>query len=224
MIIGFSRCSNALFGVFAALVCLPMVGCGKIGIPGSGNLVQADREVEAFTSVAVAGSGKLKVVAGAAEQKVTLETDDNLMEYVTTEVDRGELKIEFRETVSPSKGLDVTLHVASLSGVRLAGSYDAELESLDGTALSLKTSGSSEVVCRGKTEELSIESAGSGSFLCAELPASKVKIKIAGSGKAHVNASAELDVKIAGSGSVKYIGDPKVNQVISGSGSVSKGE
>ncbi len=224
MIVGFPRISTVLFGAIAAIASLQLVGCGKIGIPGSGKLVQADREVGPFTSVAVAGAGKLKVVVGAAEQKVTLETDDNLMEYVTTEVKDGELSIEFRETVSPSKGLDVTVQVASLTGVSLAGAYAAEIESLDSPAMSIKTSGSSEIVCKGKAEELSIESAGSGSFQCAELQASKVKIKIAGSGEAQVNASTELDVKIAGSGSVKYSGDPKVSQVIEGSGSVSKAE
>ena len=56
----------------------------------------------------------------------------------------------------------------------------------------------------------------------AELESDEVRVSIAGSGDAAVNAQKSLDVSIAGSGDVSYVGNPAVKSSVAGSGSVSK--
>jgi hypothetical protein len=63
--------------------------------------------------------------------------------------------------------------------------------------------------------------AGSGDAWLRELEAEDVKVSVAGSGDARVNARQRLRVAVAGSGDVRYTGPASnVTTVVTGSGTV----
>lgn len=125
-------------------------------------------------------------------------------------------------------------------GLSIAGSGDIRARDLAGTTLRLEIDGSGEGLFRnisfdhldlevdgsgsfevsGRADRQTVDIAGSGDFLADSLAGRSVRIRIAGSGNARVQAADSLDVRIGGSGDVRYTGNPVVSQRISGSGSV----
>src|SRR5690242_12646963 len=73
----------------AAAGSLLTAGCLSISdghtVHGSGNVVTEARPVSGFDRVSVSGAGQLKVTQGDAES-LTIETDDNLLPYIRSEV------------------------------------------------------------------------------------------------------------------------------------------
>jgi len=83
--------------------------------------------------------------------------------------------------------------------------------------------GSGDVAISGKAKVYDMEINGSGDVKAFDLLCEDVKIEMAGSGDAQVNATESLNIKRAGSGDVSYKGSPKkVNQKIAGSGEIRK--
>ena len=52
-------------------------------VKGSGNVVTKERDVSGFDKVVVSGLGRVIVTQGD-EESLTVETDDNLMQYIET--------------------------------------------------------------------------------------------------------------------------------------------
>src|SRR5262245_51229407 len=70
-----------------------VLGCfGGNGIAGSGNVTTESRTVTGFTDIEISGSGKLIVEQGDSEA-LSITTDDNLMEYIASEVQGSKLTL-----------------------------------------------------------------------------------------------------------------------------------
>ena len=75
-----------------ALTALLLSGCTLAGVRGSGDLVTESRQVSDFDRVALSGSGQVVITQGA-EEGLSVEADDNLMQYVRTEVSGRTLEL-----------------------------------------------------------------------------------------------------------------------------------
>ncbi|MGV8083777.1 MAG: head GIN domain-containing protein [Coriobacteriia bacterium] len=238
------RWLRAFVAVACALCSVSLLGgC----VRGSGTIVTEDRQVGDVSRVELRGSGRLEITQGSTTS-LTIEADDNLMRYLTTENQNGTLVISVRSggipflPVDPSRQIIYRLTVPSLSSVTLSGSGDIvapefEADSLEvnisgsGT-LSLtdfaadrfvyKLSGSGRATLSGKVGDEDITISGSGRLEAGDLEASNVSIDINGSGRAIVWATDQLNVNISGSGRVEYYGSPQVSQQVSGSGQINQ--
>ncbi|MCB0471768.1 MAG: DUF2807 domain-containing protein [Flavobacteriaceae bacterium] len=210
-------------------------------VKGNGKIVTITRNVDSYDQVAVAGSFNVELVAGT-EGKLTVQMDENLLEYLVTEVEGSKLKIRWEKGINvyTKSKLLITVPFEDIYGVALAGSGDIIANDIIkgdsfGAALSgsgdmnlkvdvnsLKTaiSGSGDIDVAGNSVTLDCAISGSGDFDGSKLNSKEVTVAIAGSGDASVGTVADLNVKIAGSGDVTYSGNPKKNVKISGSGSV----
>jgi hypothetical protein len=196
--------------------------CSFMGISGSGVMKTESRDVADFKRITTTGSMNIDATIGSPKS-VTITVDDNLMQYVTTEVDDGTLKIGMKSgSYSPSKGFKVTITTPTLEKVSVAGSSDVDVKGLKGPEFAAHISGSGDIHATGHVDKLDASISGSGDLKLVDLESRDAKVKIAGSGDARVNATATLDVHIAGSGDVRYKGEPKVTSSIAGSGNVSK--
>ena len=72
-----------------------MTACDAMAVNGSGDLITEVREVSGFDSIDLDGSGEVIITQGAGET-LTVETDDNLMEHVETEVRGDTLHLGFK--------------------------------------------------------------------------------------------------------------------------------
>ncbi len=212
-------------------------------VSGSGNVTSEDRPVSGFNQVELQGAGELDIVQGETEA-LTVEADDNLMQYITTEV-RGttlvlglkpnfrllfsskilyHLKVKDLNSVSISGSGHVTSDSIQTGDLSLStsGSGKFEIGDVQATSVNASTSGSGEFILTGKADRVDVSINGSGKFNCPDLELQSANVRISGSGEITVWTTQSLDVRISGSGSVRYYGSPETNQSISGSGSVKK--
>jgi hypothetical protein len=203
-----------------------LTGCGQrinIGtiVTGSGTAKTETRNVSGFSSVSASGSGTL-IIKVAGEESLTIEADDNILPYLTSDVTNGRLELGAKPDTSliTRIGPNYTLMVKSLDSLNLSGSATAIITGLDADRFTLTISGSSNVTASGRADSLTTNISGSGNFTADALRAKAASVTISGSGKMLVNASDKLAVLVSGSGSVEYIGKPALNLQGGGSGKV----
>lgn len=104
--------------------------------------------------------------------------------------------------------------------IRVAGSRNLLLASLDTRTANVAISGSGDVKVAGRCGALNVKIAGSGDADLAGLACSNTAISIAGSGNVSARASGQADVRIAGSGDVRIAGGARCIKKVAGSGTV----
>lgn len=226
--------------VISILMPLLLNACGILTVRGSGNIATEIRDVHDFDRVVFGGTGDLLLTQGN-EEALSVEADDNLMEYVESEVRHGTLYIGEKETISPSKPIRYKLHVREIVGLDVAGIASAEtgaisterleinvsglstlsIGALEAQELSIFLNGSTEVELKetGEVAEQEIEINGSGSYHAPGLRSQSVNLTSNGSGNVTVWATDFLSISMSGNGNVDYYGSPQVTQT--GSGNVS---
>ena len=211
-------------------------------VQGSGNVIEESREVSGFTDIAMAGMGKLTIEVGE-EESLRIEAEDNLIEYLETEVSNGKLRIGVQRNIRLRPKQPIRFYVTArelnaiaLSGsgsieapdlkaegfsVTISGSGDASIGNLKAETLAIKISGSGTMgIDDGLVEKQDVTISGSGGYQAENLRSEAGKVRISGSGSARVWADKSLNARISGSGSVDYRGDPEINFSSSGSGRI----
>ncbi|MBF0546124.1 MAG: DUF2807 domain-containing protein [Candidatus Riflebacteria bacterium] len=207
------------------VICLLTVGiCAcSTGVQGSGNEKNDLRKVDPFDSIAISGAYELSAESGKPEQKLEINTDDNLLPLIKTEVSNGLLKIYSTESISPSKTVKISITALNLKDVSFSGAGKISLSGIKNPAFKMTISGAGSVNCTGETDAFDLNISGAGSIDAKDLKVKKSYVSMSGAGSAKVYASEELNAEISGVGSVDYFGNPaKVNQKISGMGKLTK--
>ena len=216
-------------------------------IKGNGKIVTIERSTSDYDEVAVSGWFDVLLVNGN-EGNITIEGEENLLEYLITEVKDDKLVIKPKKGyyLSPSSwksgGITITVPVeeirdVSLSGsgdimgktklkadifkTSMSGSGDITLE-IDANDLEVSMSGSGDINLRGSAEDLEVSISGSGDVKAYELDAVNVDATVSGSADIKVSVSEYLKARVSGSGDIYYKGDPRVDSKTSGSGDVTK--
>ncbi|WP_430909108.1 head GIN domain-containing protein [Maribacter sp. 2-571] len=234
-----------------SLIALLSISCtaqwGK-KIKGNGKSVNIERSVGEYDAIGVSGWFDVYLVDGN-EGNLSLEGEENLLEYLVTEVKNGKLiiKVEKGYQLKPSnwdKGIRITVPVASIDEVTLSGSGDIVGEktlksdrfrtSMSGSGditLTVETnemeasmSGSGDITLSGQTDNFDVSVSGSGDVKAYDLEASKVDATVSGSADIKITVNKMLRARVSGSGDISYRGNPeKVDTKTSGSGDISKG-
>jgi Putative auto-transporter adhesin, head GIN domain len=204
-----------------ALVCL-VAGCSSDATTqGSGNIKTESRSVSDFTGVEVSGNAKLVVEQGDRED-LAITADDNLLQYLTSDVEKSKLMLATKGLVSlqPTAPITYTLTVKHLNVLGVSGSVIVDARGIRTDSLTVAISGSGDITISGEADAQKIAVSGTADYKAESFNTKDTSISISGSGKAVVAASNLLDVQVSGSGDVKYIGSPKVTKGISGAGTV----
>lgn len=216
-------------------------------IKGNGNITTIKKSVGDYESLDMAGFFDVKLIEGK-EGNITITGEENLLEYIVTEVKDGKLilKTEKGVNLQPShrNGIKITIPVEQINSVYLSGSGDITSEktltadsfkatisgsgdiSLDLAVKELKTSisGSGDIELTGNTDTFDLSISGSGDIDAFRLAANHVDVSVSGSGDIEVTANKSIKARVSGSGDINYRGNPeKVDTKSSGSGDISKG-
>ena len=188
---------------------------------GSGTIETEARTVNGFTGVELSGSGKLIVEQGDTES-LTITADDNLLQYLTSDVQNSKLMLATKGMISlePTAPITYRLTVKRLNTIGVSGSVIAEASGIRTDSLTIAVNGSADISISGEADSQKIAVSGTADYKADNFKTKDTSISISGSGKAVIAASNQLDVQIAGTGDVKYIGNPQITQSISGAGSV----
>lgn len=209
---------------------------------GSGNVTETTRSFKGITSLEIKGHFIVELVQGNKEE-LTIKTDDNMHQYVLTELKDGKLSISLQKgKYKKVKSKVLTLYYKDLSSitnlgsgdintknqlstgtlnVNLVGSGDVDLN-LSVTELNVDVSGSGDVDLLGNTLKLNITQFGSGDVRAYNLQAQDVTVNKTGSGNARVVANSSLTGNVAGSGDLMYKGNATASVSANGSGEVLK--
>jgi len=218
---------------------------GNKKVKGNGNVTTITRTTSDYDGIKCAGSYDYILVAGT-EGNITIEGEENLLEYIITEVKDNTLIVKTKKNVnlktSFNKSIKITIPFKDISSVALAGSgdlwnedkitsnkLDVALAGSGDVVLNIETStvngsiaGSGDLTLKGSTNNLVAKVAGSGDFHGFGLQANNTTVSVAGSGDAKVVSNKSLKARVAGSGDIEYKGNPeKEDTKISGSGSIS---
>ena len=216
------------------------------GIRGNGNTVSIERSVGDYESIAISGSFDIDLVSGS-EGALIVKGEENLLEYIVTEVENGKLVIRVKKGVNlkPSihkGGIHVQVPVESIDALSLSGSGDivghttlktADFKTsmsgsgditldVDTETLSASMSGSGDMNLSGNTRDFKATISGSGDIKAYDLNADNVEATVSGSADIKVTANEKLKARVSGSGDINYRGNPKkVDTKTSGSGDIS---
>jgi hypothetical protein len=208
-------------GLVALLAACSGVSLGNV-VVGSGATKSETRPVSGFSTIQVSGSGEMTIEQGDSES-LTIETDDNILPLITSEVSGGTLTIGVKTNTSISpKTLKYRLTVKNLNGINMSGSTTITATNVSTDKLTVLASGSGVLTLSGAATDQDVQLSGSSSYQAGDLDSKTVKLTVSGSGKSVVKVSDRLDVKVSGSGNVEYIGSPQVTKDISGSGNLTQ--
>jgi hypothetical protein len=227
----------ALTATVVLTSCFNMFSCVK----GSGDIVKEEREVSSFTKIELRTHGDVYFKQGDTHS-LRIETDDNLLDFVKTEIDNDVLVIYTEKNICPEK-LRLDLILQNIDGIeisgsgnikcindlqakdldiKISGSGDIRIPSLQANFIDIEVSGSGDIFMEGNATKILAEINGSGDVKCLGLKVKSAKIEINGSGDFAIEAEERLDVEIAGSGNIEYRGNPSIQKDILGSGDIIK--
>ncbi len=231
-----------------ALIVLVMVSCNfstsvinRQTVNGNGNLKTESRSVSGFDQVSLSGMGDVYITQGS-EEKLSIEAEENLLPYITTEVVGSELRIGFKNNVNviPHKGIRFDLTLKNLKSLAVSGAANVNSDALKSDSLNLNVSGAGKVTFKGLAlNSLDVNSSGAGAFSLAgtatqqnvtisgtgnydarDLKSTTASMTVSGAGNSTLWVTDRLNVHISGLGKVDYYGSPSVTQEISGAGKV----
>ncbi|MGC9397323.1 MAG: head GIN domain-containing protein [Anaerolineae bacterium] len=212
-------------------------------VEGSGNVIEETRDVRDFSRVRLAGFGHLYIEHGETES-LRIEAEDNLMQYITTEVKDGELDIRWQKNILATnrEPIHFYLTVKALDTITLDGAGDIEAPNMQAETFSVNAngagnfellhltadslvvtiSGAGNVTVTGEATAQTVKINGLGQHQARDLWSTTAEVEINAAGSATVRVSDALDAKINGAGSVYYYGNPTVSQRVTGVGRISR--
>jgi hypothetical protein len=241
-----TRKSRPLLGLLVGAV-LVTTACSGISIsdnddiPGSGTIESEMRSVSDFDRIVLAGEGHV-IVTHAAGATLEIETDDNLLEYIESDVTENTLTLSTRRRVDidPSDTVTYRIGVPQLTGIELrgAGNFDlsdwdvdsfeillagagnVDIIGLTADTLDVTLSGAGTVRLSGEVSEQFVNLPGAGSYKAEDLRSTEAILSSTGAIGATVWVTDVFDLSVSGAGSVGYYGNPQLDQSITGAGAV----
>ncbi len=122
---------------------------------GDRDIIVEDRKVSGFDKILIGGAGRIILTQGNSES-LSVETDDNLVEYIKTEVNGDTLEIGFEDNVvfssgtgrtalDPTDGFIFRISVIDLQAITVSGAADIEAGKLKSDQLDITFSGAGQV-------------------------------------------------------------------------------
>jgi len=210
------------------------------GVQGKGPVVRKTLNLADFEGFSLTFSGNVFVRQGN-EQKIEVESHENLISLLSKEVVDKHWKLRFTENVGRYDKFNVYITVPKLNAVKLSGSGDIKGETpfknlsnlalglsgsgnlnldFDATEVEAKISGSGDMNLKGSAKSINIGISGSGDISAMGVQVEAATVQISGSGNASIHSTENLEVRISGSGDVYYKGRPRMSSKVSGSGDV----
>jgi hypothetical protein len=204
-----------------SLVCIfALTSCHWHRIRGNGSIKTDTRDVAAFEAITCDGGYEVQIDC-QEKQSLAIETDENLLPLVKTEVHDNTLHVYTKGMLFPTNRIRIAVSIPNITEFTSNGSTDGDINNINNNALDIDIHGSGKLRLNGKSGTMKINTSGSSKIDATSLISENSDIQINGSGNIQVYATNSIDVQINGSGTVKYRGEPKnVNQQINGSGRI----
>ncbi len=218
LLIGVTFASIFSFGRISSKIFSFNVNFG--GVKGSGNIQTQKREVSDFNAINVGGAFEVEITA-QKDFSVEVETDDNLLEFIKTEVDGETLEISSEKRISTSNPLKIRIFAPDIENLDLSGASKITLVNLNNDSLQIDSSGASKIKIEGVTKNFTVEMSGASRLDAEKLQSENVSVDSSGASSAYVFVTNELKADLSGASKVVYSGNPtNLEKKTSGASSV----
>ena len=198
--------------------------CNLVTVDGSGNVIDEQRDVVSFSEIELDGVIDLYIHQGDSTS-LTVKADDNIIEYIETDVSGNKLIIDTRDNTSfmNTTKMEVHITVQDLTLIEFDGVGDIYGEGLVLNDLYIESDGVGDIELKGTVNTLEIESDGVGDLHLFELKSKYLTVESDGVGDVNVYAEKTISVEHDGVGDVNYKGGAETKTIEdSGVGSISK--
>ena len=190
------------------------------GVKGSGNKQTEKRSAADFNAIEVGGIFEVEVVA-QKDFSVEVEADDNLLQYIKTEVKGDTLRISTEKSISPKGPIRIRISAPNIENLDISGVSKVSLTNVKNDSLKVEASGASKIKVDGETKNLQVELSGASKLDAENLKTENADIDGSGASNASVNVSNDLKADLSGASKVTYLGNPKnLDKSTSGASSV----
>ncbi|MBL4678759.1 MAG: DUF2807 domain-containing protein [Mucilaginibacter sp.] len=209
---------------------------------GSGNVKTETRKTGDFTKLEISGGYKVTLKQDSS-QSLTISADDNLLEYIQTNVSGNTLEIKSKRNICGSRDITVVVGVRNLDALKASGgieiksdgrlntkNFDLDLSGatkvemdLSAAAVRAEGSGATELDLRGQAASADVRLTGSGKINALDFVVGRYNLETTGASECNINVLNELNIHSTGASDVKYRGNPTtVNTDKTGAASVKK--
>lgn len=208
---------------------------------GNGKIIKETRTFENFNSIDISGAFQIHLKQDSITS-IEIETDENLMKHIYSEINERTLIIENKVSIKGSKPIHIYISTPNYEEIDLSGAIDlSNSDTLKLETLKIDISGSSKIDLNVELKELLLECSGSGEINLAgkaanvkadlsgsseinafNFIADKFEFSSSGSSKANLNVVTNLIIESSGSTKLNYKGNPNVDQKTSGSSKIIK--
>jgi hypothetical protein len=209
---------------------------------GNGKVVTEDRPADSFNRLKVSSGVDVFITQGE-EESLKVIADENLLEYIKTEITDNTLKVYTEANIRQAKSKEVHLVYKQLGEIDISSAGDVEgINRMKADDLDLDLSSAGDLVldveakkinCNissagdarlsGTCDELDADLSSAGDLYAWDLVARKAHVNAASAGNARIFATEEVDLSSSSAGDIYYKGDPKtINTNKSSAGSIIK--
>jgi hypothetical protein len=210
-------------------------------VSGNGNVVVQERKIQPFTGLNVSTGVDVFLKQGDNNEVLKVEADENLQEYILTEVKGGVLNVYTDANIRHAEKKVVYVTMKEIKSVKTSSAGDVvgetpvQSESLELSASSagnikldvtakkidVNISSSGDVTLTGKTDMLEADLSSAGDLNANDLIATEANISASSAGDAEINVLEKLTAKASSAGDINYSGEPEyVNANSSSAGSI----
>lgn len=168
-------------------------------VVGNGVLGQETRTVAPFDAVEMSLAAEANLTANAAEQRLTVSVDENLLQYILTPVEGGVLKLRLSgidgiESVHP---LRVVAQVRSLHAVRAGEASNVEVKQAGdptpGFTFEVVAAGASSVKLQGAGgDRLRVDLSGASQLDASAYPVAGANVVLTGASVLRINSTGDV--------------------------------
>jgi len=187
---------------------------------GSDIIIPENRDLSNFNSIDVSSIIDVNVTFDNA-QSVIVTANDNIMDRVETDVSGNTLVINLKNGNYDNVSIKVDITIPDLSEIQNEGTGNVSIKEFDNLDnLTIKSTGTGNVIAEGMAQNLLIELTGTGNFKGFDFIAKSINAQLTGTGNIEVFCSDELEGTITGTGNIYYKGNPEIDVSVTGTGKV----
>ena len=223
---------KSLKSLAAALVIIAISSCTHAQffrtVEGHGNVVTKERKTDDFTGIKVSSGIDVYLKQGNNES-ISVEADQNLHEYILTEVRGGVLNVYSEYNIRHAERMRVYVTMKEINSVKTTSAGDVIGETpinTDRLELSASSAGdiklevhakkididissSGDISVTGETDVLRADLSSAGDLNAYDLRSREADVSVSSAGDADVYASERITARASSAGDINYKGDPK---------------
>jgi hypothetical protein len=211
-------------------------------VHGDGNVIRKERKTDSFTGVKVSSGIDVYLKQGSDESMI-VEADENLHEYIITEVRGGILNVYTDANIREAERKRVYVTMKEVNSLRtssagdIVGETPVRTDKLEMSAssagdikaevyareITLNISSSGDITLSGEADLLDADLSSAGDLNAYELAVKQANISASSAGNADVNVSEKITARASSAGDINYMGNPKyIDGHSSSAGSIRK--